>query len=399
MAALSIWSARPWGRLPIQQILNVFGPNAKLYQVDVVIHRLTPCSHSMLYCTLPKIQTVVYRLGRDTRSCQHLDPDLPTIILHLKSPDIGRDLRGRHLSLYRLIRDIAAEHGITCVEQRRDADLTIGARRVGDDRFDDGNLHIVDDRSINAPNVLNAAEAYLPDFWHLDPVGTKAFSSIAGLSYRPGAVDRDRAARFHKTLWDRYVAPRKSRNDQPETVTTVPNNTLAVFCQGDYPIKSGATLVTDLRMVDIVCAHSGDRPIYVKPHPVSSTPEDIAALHAVAARESRVTVGDANIHDLLADAACTVSINSTVALEGFIHGTPAILLGQSDFHHVAGRVRTSDDFATQLDAQLAARTDYVPFLAWYFLKHCLGLRGRNPQDRIWQKFAQVGFPLQRFLDG
>ena len=49
-------------------------------------------------------------------------------------------------------------------------------------------------------------------------------------------------------------------------------------------------------------------------------------------------ISDANVHDILKACRATVSINSSVALEGFLHRKPAVLFGLADFHHFAGRV-------------------------------------------------------------
>jgi capsule polysaccharide modification protein KpsS len=55
-------------------------------------------------------------------------------------------------------------------------------------------------------------------------------------------------------------------------------------------------------------------------------------------------ITDANIHSIIKASDVTVSINSTVALEGFMHKTPAILFGDADFHHFCGRVEAAEQF-------------------------------------------------------
>lgn len=320
----------------------------------------------------------------------------PSIILHLKPTDIDRDLAGRGLALYRVIRGMATARGIPFHTRLRDRDLTIGTRVVTDGRFADGNLHIIDDRSVRADGVLNAAVAYLWEFWHLDPAGTKAFSSIGTRRFDAARIDRDRAARFRETLWARYVDKRRSKHVQETRQEDLPDGALAVFCQGHYPVKSGATDFSDVQMVEAVRTQAGDRPVLLKLHPAETAVQDEARLRALADGDPRLRITQANVHDILSRCAAMVSINSTVALEGFIHRKPAILFGQSDFHHIAGRVARPDGFGAVLAEQLSARPDFDAFLAWYFLGNCLRINAKTLEDRIWERFAAVGFPPARF---
>lgn len=319
---------------------------------------------------------------------------MPEIVLHLPET-AGPDLGGRHLRLYRVIRDMARAEGIALQIRRRAEDLTPATRHVGDDRFADGNLHIIDDRSVQAEGVLNAAVAYFWEFWHLDPVGTKALSSIGQLDYDPAAMPFARAKSFFDTQRTRLVAPRRSKYGQKPETTALPKGALAIFLQGEFPIRQGVTRYDDMAMLEVVLAHAGDRPIVVKPHPLVKNPFTLAALHARLHGDARVTLTDANVHDILEACAATVSINSTVALEGFLHRRPAVLFGRADFHHFAGTVQNPEDFPAVLESQLARRGGYAQYLAWYFLRHCLRLGTPGLEAEIWARFAAAGFPKER----
>jgi hypothetical protein len=321
---------------------------------------------------------------------------MPRIILHLKPEDVARDLRGWHLRLYPVLRGMAGAAGIGFEIRTRDADIRVGTRAVTDGRFDDGNLHVLDDRSVVASGVLNAGVAYFWEFWHLDPGGVKAFTSIGDLAYDPADIPFRRAKPFFDMLRDRHVARRRSRYAQPAARTEFPRGAIAVFFQGGYPVASGATEVTDIDMLRAVLAQAGDRPIIVKPHPLVSAPEEIAQAQALARDDARVIVTEANVHDILAASAATVSINSTVALEGFLHRVPAILFGRADFHHFAGRVTRPGDFGAVLARELDRQGGYAQYLTWYFRRNCLPLHNDDLTTRIWRIFTAAGFPPERF---
>lgn len=288
---------------------------------------------------------------------------MPGVVLHLKQNDVGTGFRGWHMALYRHLAPLLEAEGVSLEVRQRDADIRIGTRAVSDGRFDDNRLHIIDDRSLRAPNVLNAGVAYFWRFWHLDPLGVKAFSTIGTLDYKPSQMQQDRADIFFAKMRARYIGKRQSKYDQPAAVETLPEGGVAVFFQGDFPMKSGASAVSDWQMLEQVLAEVGECPVLVKPHPLVNTAQDLARLQRLAASDNRLIVTQANVHDLLAVSTHSVSINSTVALEGFLHRKPAVLFGRSDFHHFASTVSPQLSFAEARDREAERHSGYARYLA------------------------------------
>jgi Capsule polysaccharide biosynthesis protein len=241
--------------------------------------------------------------------------------------------------------------------------------------------------------------AYFWEFWHLDAMGTKALSAIGGLTYDPAEMPYPRAEAFFKAQRAKLVEQRKSKYGQKPEVTRLPLGSLAVFFQGDFPLKQGVTRFDDLTMLQVVRDQAGQRPIVVKPHPLVSDPLTIAELRGLARRDRRLVVTDANVHDILTTCVASVSINSTVALEGFLHRKPAVLFGQADFHHFAGRVTSEADFAPVLRQELQRKGGYAQYLAWYFLRHCLRHGAADTDANIWARFAAAGFARERLTSG
>ncbi|MEP2639652.1 MULTISPECIES: hypothetical protein [Rhodobacterales] len=318
------------------------------------------------------------------------------IILHLKSGDASPELNGWHLRLYREIRELCADAGIVCEIQIRDKGLKVGIRSVNDKRFQDGNLHVIDDRSIEAKGVLNAGVAYFWEYWHLDLIGTKAFSSIGGEVYDPASVGPNRANIFFDNLTKRYLHKRRSKYGQPNDIQSIPTGAISVFFQGQYPAAAGATKFSDIEMLLAVQNQAGDRPIVVKPHPLVSDELGLQMMRELARNDERIHVTNANVHDILCKSIATVSVNSTVALEGFMHKVPAILFGKSDFHHFVTTVKSSDNFAHALKTELSRKSGFENYLAWYFLKHCLPLNSGRLHEKIWDRFDHAGFGKEYF---
>jgi Capsule polysaccharide biosynthesis protein len=315
--------------------------------------------------------------------------DAASVIFHV--PDRYHALMARpdKPMIFHVIRDLVTARGGTVVLAPRDP-VRDGQGRL----VDDGHLHIINNGAAVGAGYLNTATAYLADYWHLDPQGVQGNSSIGGKVFDAAAVDPDAATAHLDALRARFVVPRQSRYRQATKRTDLPLGAIAVFLQGPAPYARGQAHLRAEAMLRAVCAGADGRAIWVKPHPLK--PEEGAALIArLQAQGLPLTQVDANVHDLLAAACATVSVNSAAAIEGLMHGTPAILCGRSDFHAVTETVARAEDFAPALRRALARPRDYAAFLYWYFHDQCLWLGDPGLPDRIWRIFADAGFPPAR----
>lgn len=291
--------------------------------------------------------------------------------------------------IFHAIRDLIAARGGAVVLAPRDPVRDVSGRPV-----EDGHLHIVNNGAAVGAGYLNTATAYLADYWHLDPQGVQGNSSIAEKGFDPIRVDPEAAAAYLGALHARFVIPRQSRYRQKTRRADLPPGGIAVFLQGPAPYARGQAHMRADAMLRAVCAGADRRPVWVKPHPLK--PDEGAALIAQLQAQGLPLVQiDANVHDLLAAACATVSVNSAASIEGLLHGTPAILFGRSDFHAVAETVTRAEDFQPALQRALARPRDYTVFLYWYFHDQCLWLGDPGLTDRILAIFADAGFSPAR----
>ncbi|MEW2911631.1 hypothetical protein [Leisingera sp. JC11] len=306
---------------------------------------------------------------------------------------------GQGLDLFRIIERMLAETGSEADWRVKDPDIRIGTQQVADGRFADGNLHIFSDHHLKMPNVLNAAPAYLPGFWHLDPKGVRSYSSIADRPFSPDMVPFKYAKRFYGRLQQQFRDKRRSRYGQMKDRTEVPEGAIAVFFQGSYPLDAGATSFSDIAVLKDVLDGAGNRPVLVKPHPLTADIDSLSALLEIARNDPRVIPTQANVHDLLAACCACVSVNSGVAAEGFLHRTPAIFYGASDLHHMAETITGPGQFAGALERAQARTGGYAQFMTWYFRKNCLEIGAPGLEKKIWEIFAEAGFPRAKFAAG
>ncbi len=254
---------------------------------------------------------------------------------------------------YRVLREGLTARGAVVEVRRRDGGPAGGP-----------GFHFVHNGTARGERVLNTAIAYLNPFFYADPLGIYFESSLSTARFDASAVPVRPAARFFETLRERHVLPRKSRYAQPEPVEDFPEGAIAVFLQDWSEPVERARHMDAPAMVEAVIAGAGGRPVIVKPHPRNRGEETLLLLHELRGRAG-VTVTQANLHDILARAAVSVSISSSVAMEGMLHRVPALLFGRSDLHHCAETVTEAAGFAPALHRALQRDWPFEAFLFWF----------------------------------
>lgn len=241
--------------------------------------------------------------------------------------------------------------------------------------------------------VLHVCPTYIRGFWYVDPIGERHESSIRTAVFDPAAVNAAAAKRLASRLRGRLLANNRSKYPQAERgQVPVPEGCIALFAQ-EFP--PGATDQRHFEMeafLHLVIRHRGARPVVIKPHPLQ-TPERRARIEAMADPLAGVHVLDASLHDILSVASVSASLTSAAAFEGFLHGTPAILGGETDFHHNALTVRSEAELAAALAEVDSRRFAHERFLHWFLRGQCLAPWHDDFSDRLLTRIAATGFTL------
>ncbi|MGL4322188.1 MAG: hypothetical protein ACRCS3_15125 [Paracoccaceae bacterium] len=311
------------------------------------------------------------------------------VVLHL--PEVYHEtFRGmKHLAIYPRIEAAVMARGGVVTIAGRPPELFTGKALAGD-----GDLHIVESGRAVGAGWLNATLSYLEGYWHLDPAGVLAESSIGARAFDPALVDAQKAQDYFRALHARFAAARRSRYRQAREQSEVPEGCIAVFLQGPSPQRRKQAYASYTDMLRIVAAGANGRPVVVKAHPLQKEQGE-AQIAEVRAQGFDLIASAANVHDILARAAVTVSVNSAAAFEGFLHGKPAVLFGQADFAQFCETVRRPEDFQGALQAALSRKRDYAAAVYWYFGQQCLHLDAPDFEARMWAIFASSGFDAAR----
>lgn len=275
--------------------------------------------------------------------------------------------------------------------ERRGGIVEIAPRFPPQER--DGNLHIVDNARQPHADTLIAALAYLDRCWHLDPKGVLADSSIADRVFEPEMVEAAEAEAYVSDLRARFSEPRQSRYHQKKDVEEIDPEGIVIFLQGPPPYRRNHAYMGRDKMIRAVLEGAGGRPVYIKPHPLRKE-EGLKIIRSFVAEGFQPIKTNANVHDLLRQAAVSVSANSAASLEGMLHGTPTILFARADFDQAAERVTAPEEFPMALERALKRPRDYAKFLTWYF-SQCLWLDDPAFEAKVLARFEKVGFPPER----
>ena len=314
------------------------------------------------------------------------------VVFHLPEQFLHTFLNLPHLSIFRRIHEmITARGGVVEVRRRAEA-LREPGRRDWSDFLEADNLHIIENGMVQQPNALNTALAYLPPYFHLDSQGVLAESSAGHASYDETGVNSVLARSRFREFHNRFVKGRRSRYGPKKDVAVIPEGCIAVFLQGDNPHRQGTAYCDNETLLRTVVAKAGGRPVVVKAHPFSRQLDDAQLILKLLQDGLPLEPTDANVHDILHHCAATVSYNSAVAIEGFLHEKPAILFGKSDFHHVSETVKNVEDYPVAFEAALSKNVNYEAFLYWYFSSFTLSADDRLLEYKLQQVFEGAGFP-------
>ncbi|MCP4818001.1 MAG: hypothetical protein GY883_02355 [Shimia sp.] len=271
----------------------------------------------------------------------------------------------------------------------------IDRARALDTIEEDDWFHIFNHGQARHPRALNAGIAYVYPFWNVDPDGIRAFSSIGEKTFYSARVDENKARRFFGRMRRRLMDKRKSRYPQPEDVTTIPEDAVAVFFQSEGHRIVGETCYMDRWTMLETVLKSWDGAVVVKPHPNDLDPMVGDRLEAMQKVYPDLHVTTGNIHDILAQCMRVVTINSAVGIEAYLHRKPVILCGQADFHHVADVAKTPEMLEVLLEQEPRGRV-YAKYLYWYFGLQCLDAsrRGKVIARQIVRRIAAQGYDVK-----
>jgi hypothetical protein len=313
------------------------------------------------------------------------DTETPSVIIH-----VPRDMLERYgqdgFGLYAILAPGLRARGVPVrfVDRPGTTDLA---------HYTKTDFHLVHHGFLRRFNLLNTGIAYLWPYWYLDQRGVLCDSSLGRARPDLSQVPSTRAKAFVERVGGRLIGKGQSKHDQPPRKGALARDAIVVFLQGmSDPVLRNLYLM-ETEMLDCVMAHRGGRRVVIKVHP--KFPDTIAAAHAtqLAKTERDVEIVDANVHDLLEGAYCSVSICSGASFEGLFHHTPAVLFGRADFAACTWSVETAEEAGRALQEIRGVEFDYDRFLYWFLQRKMFNAQDDKLVNRVIQRITRTGFDL------
>lgn len=228
--------------------------------------------------------------------------------------------------------------------------------------------------------ALTFRRAYHYPFWQIETDQRRWRFAVARAEFDPDTLDKSEARRFAQALRNRVLPGPAPTSSGP----------ILIPLQGQIRQCRSFQTMSPVEMVQTV-AQTG-KPCIATLHPKErTTAADHAALAALAARHRNLTIGG-NTMGLLRDCTHVATQNSAVAFDGYLLGKPAVLFGQSDFHHIALNVA---DLGAR-EALKKAEThhpDFDLYLHWFLQQQAINATRPEAGARILAAMRRGGWPI------
>lgn len=271
---------------------------------------------------------------------------------------------------------VMAEHGFTA-EFCKDDNETL--QRAGAE----GGYTLTHMRAPVGPNGLVFRRVYHYPFWAIERSEQRWNWHVARSAFDPNQIDPDQAASFAR-FWRRKLFNRIQPSAGGQGFLYLP-------LQGCLTQHRSFQSCSPLQMICTVL-EADPRPAIATLHPRESySPQDHAALAALAARFPRLTVTTGGMEQYLTACDAVITQNSSVAFNGYLLHKPAILFADIDFHHIA--LRADPNPAAALAALAHHQPSYDRYFFWFWQIMSINAGRQEAEGQIAATLRRCGWPL------
>lgn len=235
------------------------------------------------------------------------------------------------------------------------------------------------------PRALSMRKAYYYPYWRIEATARRWEFRVAGKRFDPDEIDTETAQDWF-TRWRRNLFKKAP-------LVAAKTGEIYVALQGRLLDRRSFQSMSPVDMIAAVQARAGDRRIRLGLHPGETyRGEERAALDEIAAADPRVSVQTGGMVEALQVCDHVVTENSTAALSGFFFKKPAILFGETDFHHQMPRL-------SRLGARGAWSTvestapDYAKYLYWFIHLNAIKADTAEAETRILDTCRSHGWEV------
>lgn len=214
--------------------------------------------------------------------------------------------------------------------------------------------------------VFSIGKGYIQGYWYIDPAGYRDKSSIGERQFVRDDIPRDPAGILQRRLRRGLLNTGTSTRPQASRGAAVPEGAIAIMLQLRtlFEYRRGQ-VCSDAEMVRRVVAARGGRPVVIKLHPFGAKPAVHRAVKDVLDPTGRVTVTEANVHDVLDAASLVVTQTSGAGFEALLHNKNVLLFARTDYITAATKLDRLADLPSAIETAIAAKVPHARFVYWF----------------------------------
>lgn len=235
------------------------------------------------------------------------------------------------------------------------------------------------------PRALSMRRAYYYPFWRIEATAKRWEFEVARKSFNPDEIDTDLAVQWFNR-WRRYLFRKAALEVEKTGLIYVP-------LQGRLNDHRSFQSMSPVEMIGEVQARAGDRRIVLGLHPGERySAQEREAVERIAENDSRVTLQTGGMEQALRHCDFVVTQNSTAALSGLFFRKPAVLFGESDFHHLMPRVSQLgvDEAWRQVES---ARPPVARYLYWFLQLNAIKADTEDAPGQILEACRRHGWDV------
>lgn len=243
--------------------------------------------------------------------------------------------------------------------------------------------HLVSNQEVPGPFCLSLRKCYIEPFWRIEAFNDRWNWEIGRLPFDPAAGRVDHLAWFYNH-WQKKLF---------DTAAIARDRFVFMPLQGKLTRHRSFQSMSPVAMIEATLSAVPGLPVRATLHPREDyTPEEIAAVLALATANPRFTLSDQPSIRLLARCDLVVTQNSSMALTGYFAGKPAVLFAQADFHHIAGSV-PRQGIAAAFAAARGPAPPFAEFLFWFFKRNAITAWADDVHIQIRDRLQSHGWPV------
>jgi capsular polysaccharide biosynthesis protein len=232
--------------------------------------------------------------------------------------------------------------------------------------------------------ALDVRLAYMYPFWRIEGVQWREDYRVAQKAFDPTEINEEEARKFTR-FWRKKLLSNMGAASKH-------GSHVLVALQGRLQDQRHGQAMSPIAMIREVLAQDRFRQIVIKLHPKEPyTNQELAALEEFESNP-RVEFGNGDIHTLIADCDYIVTQNSSTAFKGLLQNTPAVLFGESDFHHILESVNR-DGAARAFRNIQSKRMPYAKYFYWFLQMNMINAGRDGAAEKILNNCRELGWDV------